>query len=69
MPLKIKFDLEIGQSVYLVNDPQQLEYIVVGAIARPGAILYIIDYLGDEIEVYNFELSTTPNLKKKEEDS
>lgn len=57
MPIKIKTDLEFGDVWYLKNDPYQSEYLLIGVVIRPGAVLFLLDFLGEQIEVYDFECS------------
>ena len=64
MSIKVKLDFDFGDSCYIKTDPEQLERTVVGAIMRPGAVIYILDTLGEEIEIYNFQLSKEKNLDK-----
>lgn len=61
----IKTKYEFGEVVYIKNDEDQTEFIVVGIIARPGALLLEVSYLGDVSEVYEFEVSKTLNKLKK----
>lgn len=59
MPIKIKTDLEFGQSIYLKNDCEQLEHSLVSVIVLPGnAVKFRLSYQGDICEVYDFEAST-----------
>lgn len=62
MVIKTKF--KFGDSVYVKNDPAQLEYILIGVIQRPGAMSYELSYLGEVIEVYEFEVSDTKDILK-----
>lgn len=59
MPIKIKTDLEFGQTWYIKNDPDQFEHKLVGIIILPGnQFKFRLSYLGDQTEVYDFECST-----------
>lgn len=55
--MTIKTDFKFGDIVYIKHDPEQKEYEVVGILARPGSIQIEIDYLGDVVEMYDFQLS------------
>lgn len=74
MTIKSKYSYE--ESVYVKNDPEQLEYIVVGIIGRPGSISLELSRLGDLIELYEFEVCKDKdelkylgvNKKEEEED-
>lgn len=58
----IKVNKKFGDSLYIINDPNQLEYILVGIICRPGSISYELSYLGEIIELYDFEVSDTKDV-------
>lgn len=62
MTIKTKF--KFGDSVYVKNDSAQIEYLLVGVIQRPGSLSYELSYLGDIIEVYEFEVSDTKDILK-----
>jgi hypothetical protein len=62
MTIKTKFSIQ--DIVYLKNDPRQRGYEVVGIIARPGCILLELDYLGDQIEEYDFQVSHEKDVLK-----
>jgi hypothetical protein len=56
MEIKNKFD--IGDTVYLHTDEEQLPNMVTGFTVRPrGLIAYIISYCGSETNVYGFEIT------------
>lgn len=60
------YDIEyfIGEAVYLVTDPEQLERIVTGIIFRPSGLLYSLSYCGNESWHYPCEISMTKNIIK-----
>lgn len=62
MTIKIPYDF--GDIVYLKNDPGQKTYEFVGFEGRPGSILYILDYMGEEITVYDFQTSKDKDILK-----
>lgn len=62
MVIKTKF--KFGDSVYVKNDPAQLEYHLIGVIQRPSGMLYELSYLGDIIELYEFEVSDSKDILK-----
>lgn len=71
MAIRIKIDLDFGQSIWLKNDPDQEEYILSRVLISPGnQIKFELSYLGSTVEVYDFEISTEPDklkmLKSKE---
>lgn len=53
--------MEYGDIVYIKNDPEQKEYTFVGLICQPGSIRYELSYLGDTVELYDFEVDTKRN--------
>lgn len=56
MVIKTKFN--IGDTVYMIQDPKQRGYDVVGIKVKPGnAIVLELDYLGDMIEMFDFQVS------------
>ena len=57
MPIKIKVEHDIGDTLYIRLDPDQLPHALTGVVILPGAIKYILSYLGEEYTVYNFETS------------
>jgi len=73
MGISIKTDLEWGQCLYIKTDPIQLERQLTGVTLRPGkGILLTLSYMGEEVEVYDFEMTTEPDklkqIENKEED-
>jgi hypothetical protein len=65
MAFVVKIPYSYGASVYIKTDPEQKEYTFIGAILRPGAILFILDYMGEEIEVYDFQVSPSRDMVKE----
>jgi hypothetical protein len=53
-----------GEPFYVINDPKQKEYLLTGITKRPGGTILHLDYLGTEIEVYDFECSLTRDENK-----
>lgn len=70
MTIKTKFNF--GDPVYVKHDPEQQEYELIGVVSRPGCIMYELSYLGETIEMYDFQVSDTRDevrllgLNKKE---
>jgi len=62
MVIKTKF--EFGDIVYIGHDPKQRGYEVVGIFASPGSIMVQIDYLGDTVDMYDFQLSHEKDVLK-----
>lgn len=59
MPIKIKTDLEFGQTVYLKIDPQQEPYTLVAVKVMPGNQLkFVLAAYDAEMEVWDFQIST-----------
>lgn len=59
--MKIKTEYDIQDILYIKIDPEQLPHRVVGIVILPGAVKYRLSYLGEEYELYNFELSREMN--------
>lgn len=58
MPIKIKTDLEFGQTWYLKDDPEQLPHRLVRVIIEPPMqFKFVLSYLGERYEVFDFECS------------
>jgi hypothetical protein len=62
--MTIKTKHSFGDIVYIKHDPEQKGYEVVGIKANPGSILIELDYLGDIIEVYEFQISGDKDVLK-----
>jgi hypothetical protein len=71
MPISVKTNLNYGDVWYIKNDADQFEYHLVGIQVRPGGkdglnvVLFILDYMGEEYIVYDFQCSTTKDLTKE----
>jgi hypothetical protein len=65
VPIKLKIEFEFGDPAYIKNDPEQCQMTFVGFIGRPGNICYILDYLGEEFIVYDFQVTKEPDLRVK----
>jgi len=59
MPLKINNKYNIGQTVYICTDPEQLERLIIGIKITPLGHIYILGTLDGEIEVFEIEISET----------
>lgn len=57
MVIKTKF--KFGDIVYIKNDPEQKGYFLVGVLGRPAGIAYELSFLGEIVEVCDFEVSDT----------
>lgn len=72
MGISIKTDLEWGSIWYIKGDPDQLPHLLVGVVILPGKqFRFKLDFMGDVIEVYDFEASQVPSpgiAKDKEEE-
>lgn len=55
----IKSKYKYGDIVYIKNDPEQKGYFLTGIIGRPGGMSYELSYLGEVINVCDFEVSDT----------
>lgn len=60
MVIKTKYNF--ADIVYIKHDPEQKGYEVVGIRATPGAIMIELDYLGEIIEVYEFQISVNKDV-------
>jgi len=58
----LKFD--IGQTVYLRTDINQLERLVTGIIIRPDGITYTLVNGSDESYHYDFEITLDRDIVK-----
>jgi len=75
MPIKIKTDLEFGDTFYVKTDVEQLPHQLVGVIFLPGNQLkFMLSYYGDVCSVWDFEATKEPdqnktlNMKEKDDD-
>lgn len=66
MAIRIKTDLFFGQTWYIKNDPDQLPHALVRVIIDPPMqFKFRLSYLGDIVEVYDFECSLEPDDTKR----
>lgn len=71
MPIRIKIqlvNLDWGQTMYVMNDPEQLPHHLIGVQFLPGgAMKYKLKYFSDlEAQYYyDFECTTEPGEKVK----
>jgi hypothetical protein len=58
-------DFKLGESVFLVTDDEQAEYMVVSVRQfYGGSMVYTIGNNGNYLDVYECELSTEPDALK-----
>lgn len=68
--MKISTKYNFGDLVYITNDPEQKEYMVIGIIVRPGDSLktystcYELDHIGETVEMYDFQLTQEKDVLK-----
>lgn len=63
--ITIKSKYNYGDSLYVVNDEDQTEYILTGVLGMPGgAIKYRLSYLDEEIWVYDYVVTDEFNQNK-----
>jgi hypothetical protein len=61
----IENTFEIGQTVYLKTDPDQLERFVTGLFVRPGnRLMYELACAEDTSQHYDFEISAERDAVK-----
>ncbi len=66
MPIRIKTDLEFGDTFYVKTDAEQLPHQLVGVIFLPGNQLkFMLSYFGDVCSVWDFEASKEPDQSKQ----
>lgn len=63
--MTIKIDFKYGDPAFIKNDPEQCEMTFVGFIGRPGNLQYILDYVGEEFIVFDFQVTSKPDMTKK----
>ena len=59
--IKYKHDIDWYQTVYLVTDPEQKPYLVVGIYQMPNGYTFTLSHMGETVDVYEGEFSTEPN--------
>lgn len=58
MPIKIKTDIEFGDTFYLKDDPEQLEHSLISIMVLPGnAFKFRLSHQGVKCWVHDFEAS------------
>lgn len=56
--MTIKTPYNFGDTVYVANDPKQKPYTIVRLQVLPGgALLFDLDYMGETLEMYDFQIS------------
>lgn len=66
MALTIKNKYGIGQMVYLVHDPDQVQRMIIYIQVNPNGLLYALSLNGEESFHFEIEISETPKLVDKE---
>lgn len=62
----IKTPYDIGEIVYVKNDPDQFERIITGMTVRANNLVsYELSLLAQETHHYDFEISREPDQMKK----
>ena len=56
--MTIKPIFEIGQTVYVVTDPDQYARIVTGYTVRKNLIYYLVSFVDNEKQFEDYELTT-----------
>ena len=59
-----QIEFEIGDSVYLKTDPDQVERLVTGITIRPGGISYALTDVTTESFHYSFEITKQRDIVK-----
>lgn len=61
--MKISNTYNIGDKIYLVVDPEQNQYLIVGIMVMPtNLLMYRITGSDGTDDYYDFELSPTKNI-------
>lgn len=64
MVVRLKYNF--GDTLFIKNDPEQKEFILVGIHYQPGNLISLdLSYIGDIVTVYEFEVSETKDVLKK----
>ena len=63
--MRISTRYDIGQTVYVVHDIEQLARMVVGITIRPGAVFYSLCNGDNSGDFYEIELSDVVDVVKK----
>lgn len=65
MAISLKTDLNFGDIFYIKTDPAQLEHVLTGVLFLPGKqIKFILSHQGEEITLWDFEVSPERNEEK-----
>lgn len=59
--MNIKTKYKIGDIIYVNNDPEQLPRYLIGICVRVTGLIYEASYLGDVVELHEFEISDERN--------
>ena len=62
--MKIETKFDIGQTVYLITDKEQLMRIVTGIYIRQGGELYTICMNTETSDHYDYEMSDEKDITK-----
>jgi len=66
MPIRIKTDLEFGDTFYIKTDTDQFPHQLIGVIFMPGnQCKFILSYYGEVVEVWDFEATKEPDKTKQ----
>jgi hypothetical protein len=60
----VKTKYKYGDILYIKNDPDQNGYFFVGLIGRSSGTFYELSFLGELVEVYDFEVSDEKDTLK-----
>ena len=63
--MKITVPYAFGDIVYLKTDEEQLPHEIVGVVIRPGCTLLEISRMGEDMMIYDFQITTERDLVKK----
>lgn len=64
--MKVNIPYTHGETVYLVNDEEQIEYIIISFVVWPSNLLQLrISDGGFHYDVFEFEVSREKNILKK----
>lgn len=65
MPIKIKTDIDFGDTFYVKTDIEQLPHQLVGVVFLPGnQIKFMLSFFGDTCTVWDFETTREPDQQK-----
>lgn len=65
--MKVEVPFHYGQSVYIKNDPEQIEYLIDEIILCPGKVIHlnVIDAAGAVLRISEFLINTERDIIKK----